>query len=212
MSKKGNFLGYKLYYAEGTASMGVRVLLEEIGAPYELISTTTIRGKPRPSEQLRINPNGWVPVLIWDDGAMYECAAITIFLCDRHQDAKLAPTPNSPLRSLFLQTLVYFSSSIQTAFQQDYHPYRFADKIEDEVGAQRRGQKRLMETLRIIDDQIGDNKWILGECFSAADIYLYMLTTWLKPSREHPELSNFPNVQRIAQQTGVRHSVKLVYG
>ena len=65
--------GYKLYYVEGTASMGVRVLLEEIGAPYELISTTTIRGKPRPSEQLRINPNGWIPVLIWDDGAMYEC-------------------------------------------------------------------------------------------------------------------------------------------
>ena len=32
---------YKLYYADGTASMGVRVLLEEIGARYELIPTTT---------------------------------------------------------------------------------------------------------------------------------------------------------------------------
>ena len=58
--------------------MGVRVLLEEIGAPYELISTTTIRGKPRPPAQLRINPNGWVPVLIWDDGAMYELSLIHI--------------------------------------------------------------------------------------------------------------------------------------
>ncbi len=27
-------MNYKLYYADGTASMGVRVLLEEIGAPY----------------------------------------------------------------------------------------------------------------------------------------------------------------------------------
>ena len=78
---------YKLYYADRTASMGVRVLLEEIGAPYELIPTTTIRGQPRPTEQLKINPNGWVPVLIWEDGAMYECAAITIFLCDRHHNA-----------------------------------------------------------------------------------------------------------------------------
>ena len=203
--------GYKLYYVEGTASMGVRVLLEEIGVPYELISTTTIRGKPRPSEQLRINPNGWIPVLVWDDGAMYECAAIIIFLCDRHQAAQLAPKPNSPLRSLFLQTLVYFSSSIQTAFQQDYHPYRFAEKIEDEPGVQRRGQKRLMETLHIIDEQIGANKWVLGDCFSAADIYLYMLTTWLKAPRNHPKLSNFPNVQRIAQQTSTRPSVKSVY-
>ena len=38
-------MNYKLYYAAGTASMGVRVLLEEIGAPYELIQTTTDRRK-----------------------------------------------------------------------------------------------------------------------------------------------------------------------
>ncbi|MAV72183.1 glutathione S-transferase family protein [Paracoccaceae bacterium] len=205
-------MNYKLYYAEGTASMGVRVLLEEIGAPYELLSTTTLRDMPRPPEQLRINPNGWVPVLVWDDGAMYECAAIIIFLCDQHREINLAPAPNSPLRSLFLQTLVYFSSSVQTAFQQDYHPYRFADTVEDEPGIQRRGQRRLAETLQVVDNQIGEKKWILGEYFSAADIYLYMLSTWLEPSREHPALSNFPNVQRIAQQTSVRPSVKIVYG
>jgi hypothetical protein len=28
-------MNYKLYYADGTASMGVRVLLEEIGASYD---------------------------------------------------------------------------------------------------------------------------------------------------------------------------------
>ena len=66
---------YKLYYADDTSAMGVRVLLEEIGAPYELIQTTTDRKKPRPAEQLKINPNGWVPVLLWDDNAMYECEA-----------------------------------------------------------------------------------------------------------------------------------------
>ena len=114
---------YKLYYADGTASMGVRVLLEEIGAPYQLIQTTTDRKKPRPAEQLKINPNGWVPVLLWDGGAMYECAAITIFLCDRHIEANLAPAIDAPERSLFLQTLIYFSSSVQTAFQLDYHAH-----------------------------------------------------------------------------------------
>ena len=40
---------YKLYYLDGTASMGVRVLLEEIGAPYELIQTTTDRQTRTPS-------------------------------------------------------------------------------------------------------------------------------------------------------------------
>ena len=99
---------YKLYYVDGTASMGIRVLLEEIGASYELIQTTTDRRKPRPAEQLKLNPNGWVPVLLWDDSAMYECAAITIFLCDRHSEANLAPAINEQELSLFIQTLVYF--------------------------------------------------------------------------------------------------------
>ena len=73
--------------------------------------------KPRPPEQLALNPNGWVPVLIWGDQAMYECAAITVFLCDRHPEAGLAPAIGDPERGAYLQTLVYFSSSVQNAFQ-----------------------------------------------------------------------------------------------
>ena len=203
---------YKLYYVADTASMGVRVLLEEIGAPYELIQTTTDRQTPRPADQLKINPNGWVPVLLWDENAMYECAAITIFLCDRHIEANLAPAIDAPARSLYLQTLVYFSSSIQTAFQLDYHAHRFADTPADEPSAQRRGHRRLRETWQIINDQIGENEWLLGDQFSAADIYLFMLTTWLEPSRGQPAIHEFSNVQRIADAVMLRSSVQLVYG
>jgi|TARA_B100001057_G_scaffold129369_2_gene128440 glutathione S-transferase len=203
---------YKLYYVDGTASMGVRVLLEEIGVPYELIQTTTDRFKPRPAEQLKLNPNGWVPVLLWEGSAMYECAAITIFLCDRHSEANLAPAINAPQRSLFLQTLFYFSSSIQTAFQLDYHAYRFVDTQEDEPSAQRKGCRRLKETWQVVDDQIGDNQWILGDQFSAADVYLFMLTTWFETSRGHPDIHEFPNVQRVANAVMLRPSIRLVYG
>jgi glutathione S-transferase len=202
---------YKLYYALGSASMGVRVLLEEIGASYELIETTIDMDKPRPAEQLALNPNGWVPVLIWDSRAMYECAAITIFLCDRHPEANLAPAVHEDDRGRFLQTLVYFSSSVQNAFQLDYYPDRFADTPADEPSAQRRGIRRLRETWQVIDDQIGEGKWILGERFSAADIYLFMLTTWLRPSRGQPSTHEFPNVKRIADAVVQRPSVQLVY-
>ena len=33
-------MSYRLYYAEDSAAMGVRVILEEIQAPYELLSTS----------------------------------------------------------------------------------------------------------------------------------------------------------------------------
>ena len=204
-------MSYKLYYALGSASMGVRLILEEIGADYELIQTTIDMDKPRPPEQIALNPNGWVPVLIWDDKAMYECAAISIFLCDRHPDAMLAPAANDPARGLFLQTLVYFSNSVQNAFQLDYYPDRFADTPAEEPSAQRRGIRRLRETWQVIDDQIGDNQWVLGARFSAADIYLFMLTTWLKPSRGQPSTDEFPNVKRIADAVMQRPSAQLVY-
>ena len=202
---------YKLYYALGSAAMGVRVVLEEIGAPYELLQTTIDMDKPRPPEQLALNPNGWIPVLVWDDQAMYECAAITVFLCDRHPEANLAPAAHETDRGLFLQTLVYFSSSVQNAFQLSYYPDRFADTPADEASAQKRGIRRLRETWTVIDDQIGDNQWVLGDKFSAADIYLFMLTTWLNLPRGHPSTDEFPNVKRIADAVMQRPSVQKVY-
>jgi len=202
---------YQLYYAANSASMGIQVLLEEIGAEYELVQTTIDTSKPRSPEQLALNPNGWIPVLVWDQNAMYECAAITLFLCDRHTHSALAPNLNSTERGLFLQTLVYFSSSVQNAFQLDYYPHRFADTAADEPGVKRRGIRRLRETWQVVDDQIGGNQWILGGQFSAADIYLFMLTTWLKTSRGHPSTSEFANVARIAEAVQQRPSVQLVY-
>ena len=202
---------YQLFYAQGSAAMGTRVMLEEIGAPYELIESTIDMVKPRPSEQMAINPNGWIPVLKWEDSAMYECAAITVFLCDRHPEAGLAPALDDRTRGLYLQTLVYFSNSVQNAFQLNYYPDRFADTPEDEPSAQKRGIRRLRETWSVINDQIGDNRWMLGERFSALDIYLFMLTTWLRPSRGHPTVSEFPNVERIARSVLPRDSIQLVY-
>ena len=204
-------MAYKLFYALGSAAMGVRVILEEIGEPYELIQSTIAMDQPRPPEQLALNPNGWIPVLIWGEKAMYECAAITVFLCDCHPEAELAPAVDDEERSLYLQTLVYFSNSVQNAFQLNYYPDRFADTPADEQSAQRRGNRRLRETWKVIDDQIGDKKWVLGERFSAVDIYLFMLTTWLQVSRGHPSVNEFPNVKRVAHAVLPRQSVQLVY-
>ena len=64
---------------------------------------------------------------------------------------------------------------------------------------------------KVIDDQIGDKAWIVGEGFSAADIYLFMLTTWLDPSRGQPSVDEFSSVKRIAKAVTQRPSVQFVY-
>jgi len=204
-------MNYKLYYATGSAAMGVRVLLEEIGESYELIETPIDMSVPRTSDHLALNPNGWVPVLVWEDRAMYECAAITIYLCDLYPEAGLSPDIRDPKRALYLQTLTYFSNAVQTSFQQTYYPQRFADTATNEADAEKRGVKRLRETFGVIDQQIAENEWILGDQFSAADIYLYMLTTWLSDAKNHPKVDEFKNINRIINKVAERPSVRKVY-
>ena len=69
----------------------------------------------------------------------------------------------------------------------------------------------LQETWKVIDDQIGDNEWVLGEHFSSVDIYLFMLTTWLKTSRGHPTTDQFPNVKLMSDAVMSRPSIQVVY-
>ena len=87
---------YELFYADRTAAMGTRVVLEEIGAEYRLIETDITDHAPRAPEFLALNPNGWVPVLVYEGGSMHEASAITVFLADRHPEAGLAPAADDP--------------------------------------------------------------------------------------------------------------------
>ena len=202
---------YTLYYAEHSAAMGVRVLLEEMGQPYELIYTSIDMDVPRPAEQLALNPNGWIPILIEDGRAIYECGAITTYLCDRHPEAKLAPGVNDPDRGRFLQWLFFFSSSLQNAYQMTYYSDRFCDVSDHEPSVKGRSVRRLRELWQVVDDAIGEGEWMLDSRFSAADIYLFMLTTWLSPAHDHPTVDEFANVDRIARAVAECPSVQLVY-
>jgi len=202
---------YRLFYADGSAAMGARVILEEVGATYELIETEIGAGRPRAPELLAVNPNGWVPVLLWEHGAIYECGAIVTFLCDRYPEFRLAPAANDADRGVFLQWLFFFSSSLQTAYQMTYHTDRFCASKEDEDTVQRRSIKRLRELWQVIDNAIGHGEWMLGQKFSAADIYLFMLTTWLSDEHGHPSIEEFPNVIRIVDAVVERPSVRKVY-
>ncbi len=204
-------MSYKLYYDEGSAAMGVRTILEDIGAPYELLTASIDRSKPKDPELLVHNPNGWIPVLLWEHGSFYECGAIVTFLCDRHPESQLAPAFDDPGRGRFLQWLFFFSSSIQNAFQMAYYPDRFCISSEDEATVQQRSITRLRELWQVIDDAIGDNEWLLGDRFSAVDIYMYMLTTWFSDEHNHPIPSDFPNVNRVIKKVIQRPSVRIVY-
>lgn len=200
---------YTLFHAPRSAALGVQALLEVIGAPYTLHPVDIRMDVPRDPELLQINPNGWVPALVYDGGVMYEAAAIAIFLCDRHPDAGLAPKANEAPRGRFLQWLVYMAGTLQPAYQMVYYPFRFAAREQDFESVRSRGATRLEEIWRIIDDSFGPGPWILGERFSACDVYLYMLSTWLLD--EHTPLSAFPNAARCLEKVAAKPEIERVF-
>jgi glutathione S-transferase len=202
---------YQLFWAEGSAACGPRVVLEEIGAPYTLVATEIGAGKPRDPELLAHNPNGWVPVLLDGDMAMHEASAISIFLADRHPGAGLAPGPDEAARGPYLQWMVYLSNTLQIAYQLTYHWARYCSGEDARPSVQQRSCERLREVWGFIDDAIGERTWFVGDHFSAVDIHLHMLSTWLSPEMGHPELSDFPNAARIAARVAERSSVRLVH-
>jgi glutathione S-transferase len=94
---------YKLYWSPGSANMTPHAMLEDIGAPYELIKIDTSKGEQRSAEYRKVNPHARVPTLVYDGGKiMYEAAAISLFLTERHPEAGLAPAPGHADRGPFL--------------------------------------------------------------------------------------------------------------
>ena len=191
--------------------MGVRVLLEELAQEYTLKTVDILPDQAQDPELLALNPNGWIPVLQWQDRSIYEGAAIFVFLCDRHPQAGLAPAADDPARGEFLQWLVFFSSSLQTAYQMTYNRERFVDDEALYPRVQDRSCGRLRELWQIVDDAIGERDWLLGENFSAADIYLMMLTSWMNPKFGHPNVREFEQVFRIVRQVLARPIPRDVY-
>ncbi len=97
---------YTLYYYPGNASLMPHMLLREIGAPFELQLVDRANNAQKSAEYLRLNPSGTIPVLVDDGAAIFETAAISLYLADRHPDAGLAPPPNSPERGQYYKWMV----------------------------------------------------------------------------------------------------------
>ena len=94
----------KLYYAPGTSAVGIRILLEEIGGPYEIAMLDLAAREQYQPAFSKINPKSKVPALIRDDGSVLtEFGAIARWLALTNPDAALLPLdPESEARAIEL--------------------------------------------------------------------------------------------------------------
>ena len=195
----------KLYYSPGACSLSPHIALEEAGLPYEaVLAPTKTKTLPDGSDYRKINPLGYVPYLVLDDGTgLPEGPAIVQYIADQAPAKKLAP-PNGSLARYRLQSWLNF---IGTELHKGFGPL-FNPASPDEVKVA--AKERLATRLKWVDEQLGGKTWLMGDDFSVADGYLFTVTNWAKPMQI--DLSPYPNLvawrARVAARPAVQAAMK----
>lgn len=212
---------FKLFYAPGSAAMAPHAALEEIGAKYELVLVDLQKKAHQRPEYLKLNPKGRVPVLIDGNFILTESAAILMHLADRHPEAKLGPAPGTPERGHWYQWLLYLSNTLQPAFLEYFYPERtFASAPNTQQQLKTSAERRLASMFIYIDAELATRgPYLLGDNFSAPDLFLHMLARWSrwfeKPAYRYPHIKQLtdrvkarPAVVRMMKAEGIAEQEK----
>lgn len=193
---------YKLFYTPGSAAVAPQAVLEEIGAPYELVLLDLEAGEHKQAAYRRLNPSGRIPTLIDGDFVIFETAAICQYLCDQHPDAAMAPPLRTRERGRFYQWLAYMSNTVQVALTSWWHPeWTFPDD-ERQAALKQRLEEDLARNFEVLNDGIGDGGFFIGATITVCDIYLAMLTRWSR-YLARPAWT-WPRIRRVAAATCTR--------
>jgi glutathione S-transferase len=165
----------ELFQITGSTSFAVRCALEEIGVAYEAIDIAP-RDRSQPPAFAEVNPLRSVPALRDGEAEVYETSACLQYLAEHFGGAGLAPPLGDPARGEYLRWLAWLGSSFRPLWERIMAPFFFT--TESQPGVRAKGFEDLAEVGAYLEAQLASRTWCLGERYTVADIYLYMLVGW----------------------------------
>jgi glutathione S-transferase len=159
----------------GSSSFAVRCALEELGAEYRAIDIAP-RERSHPPAFAEVNPWRRVPALREGEAEVYEIGACLLWLAERFPEAELAPAIGDPSRGAYLRWMVWLADTFRPLWERIMAPFFFT--TESEPGVRAKGLEELDEVGAFLERELGGSTWCLGERYSVADMYLYMLVGW----------------------------------
>jgi glutathione S-transferase len=196
----------KLFYAPGSSSLLVHIVLHEAGLPFEAVKinerTKVIEGG---GDYRKVNPLGYVPALVLDDGTLLtEGAAIVQYIADLRPSKKLAP-PNGTIERTRLQAWLNFFSS-------EMHKGGFSPLFYKGVPEEGKNVFRARLTARFahLDEHLKSNEYLMGRDYSVADPHFFVVSNWA--SWVNFDLSPFTNIITYRKRIGARNAVRSALG
>lgn len=203
----------KLYYAPGACSIGIHVLMEEIGKPYEAARVNIREGEQFKPEFTGVNPKSKVPTLQRDDGSVLtEYPAIAYWLASANPDAKLMPQGADDLAKAMETTDYCVATLHMQGFSRMFRPSNFAPNEADHEQVKSRGEEIFSKGLGVLDKALAGKEYVTGS-YSFADSAVFYVSFWwngrlnkeLPPNvaAHYGRMKARPAVQRTLEQEGL---------
>ena len=183
-----------LFHAPNTRSAGARVLLEELGADYDLHVVNFKKKEQRDASYLKVNPMGKVPAILHGDALVTEQPAVYTFLADLYADKGLAPALDDPLRGPYLRWMAFYGSSFEPALIDKAMKREPADPSLSPYGDYN-------TMLGTVTEQLRKGPYLLGDRFSAVDVLWGTALAWTTAFKLVPALPEIvAYVARVQQR------------
>ncbi|MCB9552242.1 MAG: glutathione S-transferase family protein [Myxococcales bacterium] len=161
----------KLYTNPQSRGQIAHWMLEETGVPYEVELLDLSRGEHKTPDYLRINPMGKVPAIVHRGVVVTECAAICAYLADAFPEAGLAPAIDDPARGTYYRWLFFAAGPVEMAVTD-----KSLGRTAERPGML--GYGTYKDTLDTLEAALARGPWLLGDRFSAADVYVGAHIGW----------------------------------
>jgi GST-like protein len=204
----------QLYSLPTPNGVKVSIMLEETGLPYEVHRVSFDTSDQTSQEFRSLNPNGKIPAIIDPNGPggrplpLWESGAILLYLSDK-SDGKLMPR-DTALRWQTIQWLMFQMGGIGPMFGQVGFFHKFGGKDYEDKRPRDRYVAESARLLAVLDRQLANRAWIMGDDYTIADIATF---PWVNNligfygAGELVRIAEFPEVTRVLAAFKARQAV-----
>lgn len=167
----------ELYEFAPTRSQRARWTLLELDVPFESIAGSDLFG----SDTLRaVHPQAKLPALKDDGRPLYESAAISTWLADRHPDKGLVASSGTWERALHDQWVAFTLAELEAHLWSSARN-RFIYPEDNRISAIfEQNDMEVRKSLAVFDDHLAENSFLVGNRFSVTDIIASFATNWAR--------------------------------
>ncbi|MCW5656207.1 MAG: glutathione S-transferase N-terminal domain-containing protein [Burkholderiaceae bacterium] len=204
----------QLYSLPTPNGVKVSIMLEETGLPYEAHRVSFDSGDQRSPEFRSLNPNQKIPAIIDPNGPggrplpLWESGAILLYLSDKAGGTLMPRDPAQRWQAI--QWLMFQMSGIGPMFGQVGFFHKFAGKDYEDKRPRDRYVAESARLLAVLEQQLADRAWIMGDEFTIADIATFPWVNNLVNfygAGELVRIAEFPHVTRVLGSFKARPAV-----